>query len=270
MTKGTNSKELKEKLRKERLGEVNYNYSGERIVISEYITATNIVVMFDDGYTTKSAYKDFKIGCIKNPYSPRVYGVGYYGIGEYTSKYPNTTKRTIEYKYWHGIMQRCYDEKFKERHSEYKNTTVFKEWHNFQVFGDWSNSNYYEIKDEIMCLDKDILVKGNKIYSPDTCIFVPERINTLFTKTNSKRGNYPIGITKNKENKFIAKCSILDDNLNKVKKYLGIYNTPEDAFYNGYKPFKEKYIKQVANEYKDKIPQKLYDAMYNWKVEITD
>jgi len=270
MPKGESPKELKEKLRKERLGETNYNYSGEKITIVEYINAMNIIVTFDDGYTTKSAYKEFKNGCVKNPNSPRVYGMGYYGEGKYTSKYPNTTKRTIEYKYWHGIMQRCYDEKFKERHPEYKDATVCNEWHNFQVFAEWVNTNYYVIDDEVMCLDKDILHKGNKIYLPDNCIFVPNRINVLFTKNDAKRSDCPIGTTKIENNKFVARCSMINNKSKKVNKYLGVYDTSKDAFYKGYKPFKENYIKQVANEYKDKIPSKLYNAMHKWTVEIDD
>ena len=120
-----------------------------------------------------------------------------------------------------------------------------------------------------MCLDKDILHKGNKIYSSNTCIFVPNRINVLFTNCKKTRGNYPIGVTKNDNNRFRARCNILDDN-NKIKSvHLGYFGTPEEAF-NAYKIFKENYIKEVADEYKDKIPNKLYEAMYNWRVDITD
>lgn len=121
-----------------------------------------------------------------------------------------------------------------------------------------------------MCLDKDILIKNNKIYSPNTCIFVPQRINNLFTKTNKNRGNLPIGVSYYLNyNQYTATCSIIKENERKGHKTLGYFNTIEEAF-NAYKNFKEKYIKQIANEYKDYIPIKLYNALLNYQVEITD
>ena len=120
-----------------------------------------------------------------------------------------------------------------------------------------------------MALDKDILVKGNKIYSPETCVFVPQNINTLFTKRNKVRGEYPIGVSFYKNtNKYLAQCNILINGKSQYKK-LGYYNNIEDAF-NAYKESKEANIKQVADYYKDNIPNKLYEAMYNYEVEITD
>ena len=120
-----------------------------------------------------------------------------------------------------------------------------------------------------MDLDKDILMKGNKIYSPDTCVFVPKNINTLFTKSNKSRGKYPIGVYFNKDrNKFQVNCNTFYNGKTQ-QKYLGLYNTIEDAF-NAYKQSKEANIKQVADYYKENIPDNLYEAMYNYKVEITD
>lgn len=133
------------------------------------------------------------------------------------------------------------------------------------------HTNYYNFDKERLELDKDILHKGNKIYNPIDCIFAPKTINTLFIQHKNKRNNLPIGVCLTKQStKFQSKCMVRDYNKKRNKKvYLGLYNTPEEAF-NAYKQFKEKYIKQVADEYKDKIPKKLYDAMYRYEVEITD
>lgn len=122
-----------------------------------------------------------------------------------------------------------------------------------------------------MCLDKDILIKGNKIYSSDNCVFVPKSINNLFTKKDVNRGNYPIGVSWHKKSeKYQAQCNIFDTEDNKYAyKHLGCYNTPKEAF-QVYKETKEENIKQVVNYYKDRIPKKLYDAMMGYKVEITD
>jgi hypothetical protein len=108
-------------------------------------------------------------------------------------------------------------------------------------------------------------MKNNKIYSKDTCIIVPSKINKLFVKEKSIRGNYPIGVCYHKQiSRYVAKLTI-----NNKEKHLGCFDTEVEAF-NAYKIAKEKHIEEVANEYKDKIPQKLYDAMINYEVEIGD
>ena len=115
-----------------------------------------------------------------------------------------------------------------------------------------------------MCLDKDILVKGNKIYSPNTCIFVPKKINSLFTKNDNSRGNLPIGVTLCRNGKYRAQINRCGSKLN-----LGYYSSLEEAFLS-YKIAKEKYIKEIAEYYKDIIPKKLYNSMLCYIVEITD
>ena len=120
-----------------------------------------------------------------------------------------------------------------------------------------------------MRLDKDVLYKNNKVYSPDTCIIVPERINmVLQTGRSTNKSGYP-GVDKRSENSYRARCNVTDKiNGNKVIT-IASFNNPVEAFH-AYKEFKENYIKQVADEYKDRIPKKLYDAMYRYEVEITD
>ena len=125
-----------------------------------------------------------------------------------------------------------------------------------------------------MHLDKDILCKGNKVYSIDTCIFVPQRINELFVKQQNKRGKYPIGVKIDKRrNHLYSSIRIIDGNGNSHSKYLGRYSTPEEAF-QVYKHAKENYIKEVIDSYEGKIPEPFYsrlkEAMYNYKVEIDD
>ena len=199
-----------------------------------------------------------------------VYGVGYIGVGKYKST--EKGKATRCYKTWSHMLERCYDKKYHKKESTYIDCIVCEEWHNFQNFAKWYEENYYEVENEKMNLDKDILFKGNKIYSPQTCIFVPNRINVLFTKSNKVRGEYPIGIHKYSENRIRVLCSIYNkEKARKVKIHLGCFsiNEPFKAF-TCYKNFKENYIKQVADEYKELIPLKLYKAMYEYQVEIND
>lgn len=191
-----------------------------------------------------------------------------YGVGYILNKETRINGIQEEsYKTWLQMLRRCYSQKEQIRYPKYKECIVSNEWLCYDNFKKWYNDNFYQIDNEKMALDKDILIKGNKIYSPETCVFVSNRINVLFTKSNATRGDYPIGVSWNKrEEKFRAYCQTSFGK----QKHLGYYSTPEDAFYKGYKPFKERYIKEIAEEYKNKIPKKLYDALYNYEVEITD
>ena len=251
------------KVAQDRLGESRINNQGEVMFIVEYADSQNITVQFKStGELVKSNYKSFKRGEIKSHFTPSVFGVGYLGYEKSKDENGEIIK---SYSVWKNMLARCYS----GRYPTYKDCYVCSEWLNYSNFKKWFNYNYYEIEGEQMALDKDILVKGNKIYTPETCVFVSQNINTLFVKCNKARGKYPIGVYFDKvANKYQACCRIFY-NGKKQQKTLGYYNTIEDTF-NAYKQFKEKYIKQVADEYKDRIPQKLYDAMYKWEVEITD
>lgn len=267
---GKNNKNIE--FKKERLGEVRKNkevLGNYKMKIIEYNKANDIVVEFQDRYKAKvrTRYSHFKNGDVKNPYHPSIFNIGYIGEGKFKSRDEKGNK-TIEYIVWRNMIQRCYDPYTINKHLTYKDCFVCEEWHNFQNFAKWYEENYYECNNERMELDKDILIKGNKVYSPTTCIFVPDRINILFVKNDKNRGEYPIGVHwRNDVKKFVARCST--SNKDKKRIHLGLYDTVNEAFYC-YKQFKESYIKQVADEYKDLIPKELYDAMYNYEVEIND
>ena len=163
------------------------------------------------------------------------------------------------------MLERCYDPNYKEKYPSYIGCRVCDEWLNFQNFAEWFENNYYEVDGEKIHLDKDILIKGNKIYSPKTCLLVPQRINDLFVKRDNDRGNSPIGVcSPNKDNKYLVQCLQGDKS-----RFIGYYDNELEAFY-AYKIAKESYIKEVADEYKDIIPSVVYDALYNYEIEITD
>ena len=252
-----------------RTGEKNINNFGSEMIIIEYRNAIDIDVYFPeyDWIANGVRYAHFKDGGIKCPYEKSVFEIGYIGEGEY--KVLENGKATRVYNTWMHMLERCYDEKLHEKRLTYKDCEVCEEWHNFQNFGDWYNENYYEIEGERIELDKDILVKHNKIYSPDTCIFVPHKINSLFTKRQNDRGESVIG-TSPKNGKYVVQCCLINPKTGKSKQeHLGYYDTQEKAF-KIYKYYKEKNIREVADYYNDKIPQILYNALYNYIVEIDD
>ena len=119
---------------------------------------------------------------IKHPLQKTVYDIGYIGMGKY-----NTSDNLVLYDKWSGILRRCCDKKFQEKHNSYKDCIVDERWHNFQNFAEWFEENYNSDVMQGWQLDKDILFKGNKIYSPETCCFVPQEINSLFVKRDNDR-----------------------------------------------------------------------------------
>lgn len=156
------------------------------------------------------------------------------------------------------MLNRCYGGKLKA----YEKCSVCDEWLCYANFEEWYNNNYYKTDNEPMNLDKDILINGNKIYSPETCMFVPERINLLFVGKESKHREYPTGVyyMPNRTKCFLGRVILPEGG--SISKY---FLTPDEAF-NFYKQNKENVIKKIAEEYKSKIPEKLYDAMCSYEV----
>lgn len=160
---------------------------------------------------------------------------------------------------WKGIHRRCY---YKRPETiSYLGCSVHEDWHNFENFYSWWQKQYKEVDWQI---DKDILLKGNKVYSEATCCLVPRQINMLFTKTNGIRGKLPIGVCK-AHNKFKAYINKFGEKI-----HLGTYPTIEQAF-EMYKFAKEEHIKYMATEvYGDVLRQDVKDVLLNYVVSIDD
>ena len=245
-----------------RNGEQAINRQGHFMTIINYKRLSDFDVLFEDGYIKHClCYNNFKQRRIKNPNMCSKVSIGVVGMeqGEYDSK-------SISYSTWRHMLDRCYNKnEYRYKYYGLVGVGVCEEWKTYKLFKEWFDENYYEVLNDKMNLDKDILIKGNKVYSPETCIFVPSKINKLFTKATKIRGEYPIGVGFQKQiKKYVAKITKENKQV-----HLGCFDNPMDAFYC-YKDAKESYIKEIADMYKDEIPQKLYDAMYSYKVERTD
>jgi len=249
-----------------RVGEINFNNNGTKMTIIEYTNSQKVLIEFDDNvhkYIKICSYKDFKEGRSSSPYDKKIFGIGYLGQEKQTG-----INNDVEYGRWHHILDRCYNNESYSKNTSYKGCTVCEEWHNFQNFKKWFNKNYYKVDNEKMCIDKDILHKWNKIYSPDNCIFVPEKINKLFVRGVSRRGNTPIGVSIYDNVIYARMSKVINGKWTRVE--IGShYSNVEEAF-TAYKIHKEAYIKEVAEQYKNQIPKPLYIAMVNYIVEITD
>ena len=187
-----------------------------------------------------------------------------FGIGVNDYEYPIQSNGVMltSYAKWKSMLQRCYSEKYVNRRKCYVGCSVCDEWLRFSNFKRWFDKNYVEG----YYLDKDILVNGNKVYSPETCCFVPHEINELIETRKNKTNKFYQCVEISKNGKFRARIKRYGR-----REYLGTFNTPEEAFY-AYKEAKEEYIKEVATKYYNdgKIARNVYEALMNYKVEITD
>lgn len=251
------------------LYEEKYNNQGCLMKIVEYNKANDIVVEFQDEYRYKinTIYANFKNGCVKNPYYPSLYSVGILGA-KYSARINGKFMR--EYYTWAHIIERCFNENLKTKQPSYINIKCCDEWLNYEKFYEWLHSQpnfdkWYNGKR--WAVDKDILNKGNKVYSPENCCLIPQNVNCLFLKREAQRGDYPIGV-RYKDGRFTASCH---NPFTNKKEELGSYSTPEKAF-NVYKTYKEDLIKKVAEiEYKaGNITDECYQAMMKYEVEIDD
>ena len=171
----------------ERIGEKKFNKWGDLLEIVSYRDYNNITVKFEGGNTKETSYYSFKIGNIKNDFAKTVYGVGIAGdIGHCNGNGKNKNS----YACWLNMLRRCYSTEFKKKNPAYKDCSVCKDWLYYPNFAVWYNRNYYTIDGYRIHLDKDIRKDGNKMYSPETCCFVPQTINSLFLKKNVKDNNW--------------------------------------------------------------------------------
>ena len=264
----------------DRTGEVGVSNEGCIMKIVEYNNNYDVIIEFQDEhkYRLHTQYVNFQKGQCKNPFFASVFRHGYLGADK-NGNVPKAKEfkdgkwcSTWEYKKWQNMLQRCFDNKYKEKEPTYKDVTCCDRWLCFANFlEDFKilKQEYNWNEGEKLNLDKDILHKDNKVYSLENCILVPDYINFLFTKNDTKRGNCPIGVSYHKQRKkYQAQC-----NINGKKTGLGYYNTVEEAF-NAYKQAKEQEIKRVANECVSKgfisKDSRLYKAMINYQVKIDD
>lgn len=240
-------------------------HSYGEVIVLNYINNRKITVQFLDTLTTVDVrLVDLQRGQIKDHAKPSVCGVGIYDVNRNISE-----TKTREYSLWVGVLKRCYANISREYDTSYLDCSVSDTFKYYSRFKKWcSQQAGFHYKDSLgkpFQLDKDILVKGNKVYSEYTCCFVPQEINLSLINCKSVRGIFPVGVHQNKRNgKYRAAYSTKEGKVN-----LGQYDTPELAF-QAYKQAKEDYIKALANKWKDQIDQHTYEALMNWEIEITD
>ena len=248
---------------KDCVGKVCKSLNSGDFKIVKYNDYENVAIQFlKTGFKVVATLSNIKRGSVKDPYSPYIYGVGILGV-----KYPPSIngRNTKEYDLWYSMLRRCYSDSSKKKYPTYEGCKVSDNFKSYQYFYEWCNKQIGFDNDGFH-LDKDLLIKGNKVYSEDSCVFIPQEVNTLLTKSTSSRGEHLIGVYFNKKSKaFVAMVS-----RNKGQpEYLGLFKTEIEAF-NAYKEAKESFVKEQANRWKYWIDIRAYNALMNYEIDIND
>ena len=252
---------------KDCVGKLCKSKSSGDFKILKYNDSYNVEIQFlKTGFETVARLGHIKSGKVRDPYLPSVYGVGITG-----TKYPITVNgvHTKEYKLWQSMLKRCYNDTYKKKHPTYIDCEVSNKFKSYEYFYEWCHKQIgfdNEGNGNPFHLDKDLLIKGNKVYSEDSCVFIPQEINLMLIKCDASRGEHLIGVCwHKKDNAFVARVA-----KNKGKReYLGLFKTELEAF-NAYKQAKEAFVKEVAEKWKSQIDERAYEALMNYQVYITD
>lgn len=171
----------------------------------------------------------------------KVHGVGINDAENLIQRYEKIDgKRVIAwrcpyYTAWQSMLKRCYSDKYHRAKPTYAGCSVCEEWLTLSKFKPWMEAQDWEGND----LDKDIISAGNKVYSPETCVFVSSQVNNLLVTKGAARGDFPLGVSSSR-NKYRAQCVVRG-----LMTHLGTCDTPDEAAIV-YNKFKADYIREVA------------------------
>ena len=248
---------------KDCVGKVYKSKSSGDFKIVKYSDSGHVEIQFlNTGYETVAHLGNIKNGKVKDRYLPSVYSVGIVDV-----KYPISEGgvNTKEYVLWKNMLERCYSGIYKKKHPTYIGCEVSDNFKSYTYFYEWCHKQIgFGNKD--WHLDKDLLVKGNKVYSEDSCVFIPKEINLVLTKRTASRGEHLIGVHWHSKSKvFVAQVNKNKGN----QERLGLFNTELEAF-NAYKKAKEAFVKEQANKWKSQIDDRAYNALMKYEVNIDD
>lgn len=217
--------------------------------VVDYVSCREVLVEFDDGYRKWCEHGQLRRGDVKNPYYPRIEGVGYIGEGIFSS--PVSTKEGAQaYLLWKNLLKRCYNVEFLERYPTYKGCFVAEEWKNFNTFASWCIAQKGFLcsdKDgRLFHLDKDILGDGIE-YSPENCCFIPAHLNSCFKKS------------KDCVRKYYNKWVVSSSKLGHITKYFGLFETKEEAIVK-HLDIKKSLVESILRDYEDTLPISVVEA----------
>ena len=248
--------------REKYVGKVFQSNNHGNFEILEYNAVNDVKIRFlETGFTDTVFVSQVRTRMVRDYMKPLIVGKGIIGAKLTTEEYKHKA-----YKNWVRVLNRCYNENQRHKHSTYSGCTVsefFLTYTNFRAWyvkqKNWDNPDFV--------LDKDLLSpKDNKVYSEETCVFLPKEVNSLLTTTKASRGDLPLGVCKPHKGKTGFRACICKNGKNHE---LGYYDNEIEAFLV-YKAVRENYLKEKADKWKDFLDVKAYNALMNYQVEITD
>ena len=248
---------------KDCVGKVCKSLNSGDFKILKYNDAYNVEIQFSKtGFETVARLGDIRNGEVKDRYLPSVHDIGIIGAKYLVSEGGIDTK---EYTLWCNMLKRCYSDTYQKKRPTYEGCECSENFKSYEYFYEWCH-NQIGFGECGFQLDKDLLVKGNKVYSENTCVFIPTEINSVLIKCTASRGKHLIGVCWDK------KASAFRATVSRSKsgsEYLGLFNTEIEAF-NAYKIAKEAFVKEQANKWKGKIDIRAYSALMSYQVDIDD
>ena len=188
-----------------------------------------------------------------------IYGVGI-NDADYTTQIVRPVNGKLKniwncpyYKRWGEMLKRCYSPRYHEKKPTYIGCTVCQDWLVFSNFKKWMEKQDWQGKH----LDKDILVKGNKMYHPDLCLFVDNSLNSFMNDHGAKRGLYPIGVSWHKRDSIFE--SQISNPFTGKDEYLGRYTNQDDG-HQAWRKRKRELAHQLADMQTD---PRIADALRN-------
>ena len=250
----------------------NSGWSGE---VLEYINASKVLVKFQCGEIREVSWNNILSGGIKPRNQPTVFGKGYFGVGEYVpkswrshkgKKYPEEVYNT-----WVNMIRRIHSNHVIKAESRYTKVSIEEDWYNFQNFCSWSVEQIgYNNKDDngrAWCLDKDILLEGNLVYRPDTCVYVPDELNIFFAVKDRGKGMQGTGfipkVTPNSREGYGAYCQ---NPFTKKNDYLGFFYNEVDAN-RAYCSKKNEFARELAEKYEGLVDSRVIEALKNFDIK---
>ncbi len=173
-----------------------------------------------------------------------------YGVG-YISKFPEARNNKFYYM-WNNMLRRCYSPSLAEV-KVYEGCTVYEEWHDYANFYRWMEEHYYEVKGDKMSIDKDIIMRGNKEYSPFFCVIIPMYLNSMFNFENREKSSTGVVGVHERSGKYNTKIH---------KEWLGTYDTVEHASVV-YKAAKKSIMLDSILNYRKEMPYETFLRLYN-------
>lgn len=239
------------------VGKIFPTNSSGNIIILEYVNYLTVRVKFiNSGSECLTTMTQVLKGTVKDRSIPTVYGHGILG-NVYSSKIDG--RPTHEYTIWHHMLRRCYNETYHSVNPSYSDCIASQNFLHYTYFYEWCQRQI-GFNNEGWELDKDLLIKGNKVYSEDTCVFLPKEINQALITRYMYTSEYPTGVFITKTGRFQAQYSV-----GGVKTHVGIYDEPLEAFL-AYKQAKEQYLQYLAYKYEELLDPRAFNALLYYQV----